>query len=696
MPDHPTDPPGVHPAEDDLARELAAAMEGDPTVALHDDYISRMAYAYLDEPRVWAQCREVLKAAGYLREVAPRVKKKARQVEETPVASGRDDEPKVAEEWPDAPVDGHGQVPAGYRVAPDKPAIVRLESVMREGVPDHKRIPVSQVPILITRRIGHLQDQTITLEVAWRSPQRWRHLVLDRDVAFSSRKLPDTARSGLPVGSHNAAELARYLFHYEEANPGIPETYSTRSMGWQGPSDDPMRRGFLAGERPHGCDVEVALDRESPGDLQEARSIHPAGGRGDWGRAIHPMLEYPIVRIFVVAALLPPLIGPLGGPNGVIDLYGRTSRGKTSILRIAMSTWRSALLDPVTWDATAVSVGAGATLYSDLPYVLDDTATEKAEPKARNNIGQIIYQVVSGRGRGRANRTGRNRARDSRRTLMITTGETPLAELVGREGASARCLSFRLPPQPFGEGDSATIAARLTAARRDLGTHYGHAGPAMVEYLLAHRDELLGLQAMADAVADRVRRKLSSPAASRQADVVGMLAVAHHVAVQAGMLPDRPFIEDPGVWGLIEEALGVATRSSDHGYRAWLDMLSLARAQPGRWRRYGESPRPSDSGEEDPDGKRDPHQGYLGFRRVDHRVGIDEYYWYPGKLRKLQLEHGYQDVDAILSRWRDDGVLDASLGRYEKRARAIKGQSPDWWLVLRAQHPKDADDEDTP
>ena len=232
----------VDPKPEDLPRILHEAMLGDPSASLEKDMLNRLAFAYMDEPRVWAQCKAVLKQHKYVREVEPRIKALAREFAEIPSIGGEPTaERSVSEIWSGAPITDDVYAPGGYAIVDGTPAIERLEMHRVGDAPYEKRIPVSLTPAVITRRIGHVQSKTILLEVQFRTNHGWRRIIQDRDVFFNARKIIDTAKMGVPVGSDNAMELSRWLRHYEDANVDrIPLGYASSSMGWLSMSSTPQ------------------------------------------------------------------------------------------------------------------------------------------------------------------------------------------------------------------------------------------------------------------------------------------------------------------------------------------------------------------------------------------------------------------------------------------------------------------------
>jgi len=645
----------------------------DPSSVFEDDMLRRLATALLDKPRVWQQCKGVLKQHRLVRDVEGRVKILAREMAEIPSIGGPPaTERSIAEIWRGAAdlVGDDVYVPDGYAIQEGSPAIERIESRMVGDSPYEKRIPVSPGPLLVTKRIGHVQEKTLLLEVAFRTATGWRTYVADRDVFFNARKIVDTSRMGLPVSSGNALELVEWIHAYENANATrIQQGYASGQMGWQGRPDNPTEHGFLCGIRQMGGNGR-AIDLDgSDGQMRDAREIKEHGTFNAWNATIERLIQFPAVRIALCASLAAPLLAILEAPIPIYEWAGRTSTGKTSVLAIAQSVWRSGKKHMETWDSTNVSFEASATFNCDLPIYLDETSL--AIRGTRNvDVAKAIYQLVSGRGKGRGDIKGRNRIRAEWRTVVLATGETPLGELAKMEGAAARVLTFW--SAPLGETTPET-AALITECLHDLGQNYGHAGPRLVRWLCENRDRWDELRTLYQATTKLVRTKICTPAASRLADIVALLEVAAYAAAAAGVLPwlRRSLFDEEDIVIALRNALTLATSSSDRAYDAWEYAIGEAMSRPKSWIPWGN----------EPDSERDPPGGWLGYRNAE------EWAWIPNQLKKALVAGGFTP-ESVLRAWRDLGVLiQPERDRFTSQARPGKFREKQRLIRVRNEYP---------
>lgn len=131
------------------------------------------------------------------------------------------------------------------------------------------------------------------------------------------------------------------------------------------------------------------------------------------------------------------------------------------------------------WDVTRVWIERASGVLSGLPLLLDDTKRAR-KPQL---VAQTLYDVASGRGRGRGSIKGTRRS-GNWRTVLLSTGEQPAVNFSEDGGTRGRVLTLWGPP--FGRADDKTAAlvGRLDLAVRQ---NYGHAGPRFIQFIMAHR-----------------------------------------------------------------------------------------------------------------------------------------------------------------------------------------------------------------
>ena len=246
------------------------------------------------------------------------------------------------------------------------------------------------------------------------------------------------------------------------------------------------------------------------------------------------------------------LCGPLaelvGEAGGGFHLYGRSSRGKTTLLIVAASVWGGGGRDGAvsSWSMTANGGEAKAAVHSGILLALDEI--HLADPE---DIGETVYRMVNGQGKSRARRDGGAAASARWNATILSSGEMTIeARLAsGRRGAARMTggLAVRMIDVPHAASETATFedigdhADESTFARRirDVAlTHYGHAGPAFATYLVNDREN--ARRAAADLV-DSFVAEATDPDDDAQVVRVarrfGLVAAAGTLATRQGILP---------------------------------------------------------------------------------------------------------------------------------------------------------------
>jgi hypothetical protein len=324
------------------------------------------------------------------------------------------------------------------------------------------------------------------------------------------------------------------LARSEQANRArIPRHTLARWLGWQPDGT------FVTGQdAPHR--VEPAYSEQRPA----LAAHHPAGSLDAWQAAVARLGGYPVAVIVLSAAFAVPLLDVLGLDSFTVDVSGRSTRGKTTAARLAMSVWA----DPgergdglFSWRTTLLAAEKRLNLVRGLPVVLDETRVVKT-PEL---VDQVLYQVPKNHG---AARSGGYPSLLPWRTIVISTGEQSALSFTSHQGAGARALTIARPPIPAGD-TAVTDAETLTET---LSANYGTAGPAFVTRLRAElaagrASVLRGRHAYLTAV-----HRGDTDLSGRRAPLLAALRLGAELAWAWDVAPVEP--PDPAVWAEVFHA----------------------------------------------------------------------------------------------------------------------------------------------
>ena len=201
-----------------------------------------------------------------------------------------------------------------------------------------------------------------------------------------------------------------------------------------------------------------------------------------------------IPMLAISTAFAGPLLHLAGLEGGGLNLFGQSSRGKTTCLQAAASVWgRGGTPGFVrAWRATSNGLEGAAAQSSDTVMMLDELGMVDAREAA-----QAFYGLANGAGKQRAGRDGSPREPKSWRVLFLSSGELPveakLSEAPGRKARAGQLVRLLDVPADRGAGfgvfdnggpddDAGALAKSIKLAAIKA---YGTAGPEFVRRLIA-------------------------------------------------------------------------------------------------------------------------------------------------------------------------------------------------------------------
>lgn len=196
----------------------------------------------------------------------------------------------------------------------------------------------------------------------------------------------------------------------------------------------------------------------------------------------------PMLTLAVSAALAGPLLAKVHRTSGGFHLVGDSSTGKSTALAAGASVWGGPGFIR-TWRATSNGLEGIAAALNDTALILDEIS--EADPR---ELGAVIYAIGNGTGKSRAQRTGGAKPVRRWRVMLLSSGERTIGATMleggkrAKAGQEARLLDipcarrFGLFDELHGLANGRQLSDTLRTA---AATHFGHAGPAFVQALVA-------------------------------------------------------------------------------------------------------------------------------------------------------------------------------------------------------------------
>ena len=235
--------------------------------------------------------------------------------------------------------------------------------------------------------------------------------------------------------------------------------------------------------------------------IQDARSLTCKGTLKEWQDNVADKAKHnPLLLFGILAGLAGPLNKLAKGESGGFHFCGDTSCGKTSVAQAAASVWGDAS-DPQymaeqtsirKWKATVSGLEAYAQLHNDITLCLDEIGGTRPE-----DISDAIYLLTGGIPKGRSMVDGGLKRQPTWHTLLISTGELTIEQVLRQAGQEQKGgLRHRMPDIRCDTRDCGVVydeclltrearAEFVSEFKDNCSQYYGTAGPAFVTWILA-------------------------------------------------------------------------------------------------------------------------------------------------------------------------------------------------------------------
>lgn len=260
----------------------------------------------------------------------------------------------------------------------------------------------------------------------------------------------------------------------------------------------------------------------------------------------------PYLTFGCAVAFSAPLLPFVPGSGSVIyHFYGKTSQGKTRILRTAQTVWPRVGLGVKSWKATDNGLEAEISRANNISLSLDELPK-----KPTMGFGNVIYMLANGEGKGRADKDGSNKERQNWQSAVLSTSEHSSAKVLqaieDEQHGGQTVRMFDIPVAgAHGVFDSLhgqpTSRAFVKLLDKRIATSAGSAGAAFVLELLRRDDIEERLEAEVEKAAAALQELFgidaSDPSTNevcRVLDSFALVAVAGEWATEFGITGWEP------------------------------------------------------------------------------------------------------------------------------------------------------------
>lgn len=276
---------------------------------------------------------------------------------------------------------------------------------------------------------------------------------------------------------------------------------------------------------------------------------HVSGTLEDWRKFSSLAVGNSRLAFAMSAAFAGPLLDPLRMESGGFNFMGDMGSGKSTIVEAAGSVWGGGKGQAGYvrgWQGSEAAHEGVAVTTNETLLALDEIG--QADPVS---FGGIVYMLGNGGGKNRSDTSGKLKATNTFRTMLLSSGEKSVEEVLADGPRQKNAMAGHLVrlidiPVDTGTGQGAfevlhgfpnsrSFAIHL---RRQSSGNFGYAARDFLEKLVANISE--AVEVIETTIEDFIKDVCSpgaSPQVLRAASKFALVAAAGELAASYGVLP---------------------------------------------------------------------------------------------------------------------------------------------------------------
>ncbi len=288
--------------------------------------------------------------------------------------------------------------------------------------------------------IGYYDDETThekTIKIRG-YPEGFSAQEVDFSASVTNKKFLDELAK---VGFTYNEDFTKYVIEYiQDQLDDADHIINYRKVGWT----------LIDNERIFRTEELVFKENSEIGDRNYEYNGELKLGTGnneldydEYLSSLNSLLTTPGTQFAIVAGLSSILIGRMNlisNRNSVmVHIYGDSSKGKTTFLKLACSCWGNPNEAPLfsSWIATNNAMMATLKDNYGVSIAFDEASTK------RSDFTGLIYGIANGTGKLRCDKNANLKTTDHWCTTIISSGEVSLLDSsVKNNGLAVRCLEF--------------------------------------------------------------------------------------------------------------------------------------------------------------------------------------------------------------------------------------------------------------
>lgn len=369
-----------------------------------------------------------------------------------------------------------------------------------------------------------------------------------------------------------------YLDAYIQKYPIHKRALCVDKLGWHGEQ-------YILPDGAIGSDGKQLIVYQSAHAINS--TIAQQGTLAQWRDELcKPLAEQSRFVFSIACAFAGQLLEPLGSDSGGFHLLGSSSMGKSLSLKVAAGVWGKPDSYTKTWRSTDNALEGTASEHNDSFLPLDEIS--EGNPTI---LGNIIYMLGNGTGKGRSTTTGHNRIAKTWRIIFLSNGEKTVEQEMAQAGKKTNAgVEVRVAHIDADAGKGLKTFDSLVLADTGAGqadkikelsqAYYGVAGIAWLEHITSDK---AATTATAKQFVNDFMSNYSdlAPQAYRVAKRFAIVAAAGEMATLAGITGWQAGQATTAVMTCLDNWLDNYGRDGEHEQRQIIEHIKAFIEQHG-------------------------------------------------------------------------------------------------------------------
>lgn len=332
-------------------------------------------------------------------------------------------------------------------------------------IDDVDRITFSDVPVTV-KRLFHSEnydDFKFEFSIFSRLTERWHDYKINRaDIADHKKLLPILASVNVNINNDTSKIWSKFLGDLATMNlKNIEEVVTFKYPGWHN-----EKFIYPADNVDNGTDY--------------AKMFCTRGDKNIWLETVKKVFLKVPFAITLGTVLAAPIIKICGERHIQLALIAPSMRGKSAVIKLAMSVYGNPNELKNTFNSTANAINDLGWRFNDLPCWIDEF--QAANKNIKEQIDILIYNYENGRSRLRLSKVGDQRDTFEFTGARIFSAEQSLLKQSTGQGAYTRLIELQ-----YNEVCDKQTAFEI---HKVAPFNYGFFGKAWIDYVESHQEEI--------------------------------------------------------------------------------------------------------------------------------------------------------------------------------------------------------------